>query len=50
MFFCQKSCEEKVIEAFKANRLQGKIVIFDDKEADLETFVRKYNGTQVTYR
>lgn len=48
--FCQKACEEKVKEAFKKNKQQGIIVVFDDKESDLEAFVREYNGTQVTYR
>ncbi|KAF9413338.1 hypothetical protein HW555_008419 [Spodoptera exigua] len=48
--FCQKSCEEKVREAFKANNLEGFIVIFDDKKSDLEAFIEKHNGTDVDYR
>ncbi|KAJ8732661.1 hypothetical protein PYW07_015260 [Mythimna separata] len=48
--FCQKACEDKIKEAFKANNLEGTIVILDDKESNLEAFVKKYNGTQVNYR
>ncbi|KAJ8732126.1 hypothetical protein PYW08_014856 [Mythimna loreyi] len=48
--FCVKACEDKIKEAFKANNQEGIIVVFEDKESDLEAFVKKHNGTHVNYR
>ncbi|KOB71299.1 Luciferase [Operophtera brumata] len=50
LVFCQKSCEDKVKEAFMVNNLKGEIVFFDDKDTDLEAFIRQYKGTETNFR
>ncbi|XP_026729350.1 luciferin 4-monooxygenase-like [Trichoplusia ni] len=50
MVFCQKSCEQKVVNAFKANIQHGEIVTFDDPQNDLKSFSLKHNGHHINYR
>lgn len=50
MIICQKICEEKIKEACMVNNLKAEIVIFDDKDADLEAFIRQHKGTEIDFR
>ncbi|CAH0627213.1 unnamed protein product [Chrysodeixis includens] len=50
MVFCQKSCVEKVENAYKANNLHGDIVTFDDPENDLKSYIENHIGTHINYR
>ncbi|XP_026328660.1 luciferin 4-monooxygenase-like [Hyposmocoma kahamanoa] len=46
MVFCSKDKVEDTKNALSKNNLETPIVVFDDKENDLEAFVKKHNGTE----
>ncbi|XP_075971110.1 luciferin 4-monooxygenase-like [Anticarsia gemmatalis] len=50
MIFCQKSDESIIRETIATNGEKCELVIFDDKENDLEAFIKKHGGTDVNYR
>ncbi|XP_026751116.1 luciferin 4-monooxygenase [Galleria mellonella] len=50
MVFCQSSNVNNVKEAFSISNQEGKIVIFDDEDNNLENFIKTYNGTEIGFR
>lgn len=50
MIFCQKACEENIKQAFRLNRQSCKMIVFDDENANITTFVKQYGGTAINYR
>ncbi|XP_049866238.1 luciferin 4-monooxygenase-like [Pectinophora gossypiella] len=49
LIVCQKDCVDKYREALEVNSLQSRIITFDDKSNDMETFIREYNGTEFRF-
>ncbi|XP_072940648.1 luciferin 4-monooxygenase [Epargyreus clarus] len=50
LVFCPKFKEEDIKEALRKNDLQERIVCFDDKNNNLETFVQTHKGTEVGFK
>ncbi|KAL4710433.1 hypothetical protein ACJJTC_008835 [Scirpophaga incertulas] len=48
--FCQRSSMELVKQAYSNAKIDGKIVAFDDKENNLDCFIKEYHGTEINFR